>query len=60
MSKNRRQAWEKKLLRQSRRGLLHILFSRTVIISLLLLLNFFLLFSLLFKLFEGITLIFGG
>lgn len=60
MSEKLRQAWEKKLLRQSKRGLFRILFSRTVIITLLLLLNFFLLFSLLFELFEGITLIFGG
>ena len=60
MSDKLRQVWEKKLLRQSKRGLFRILFSRTVIITLLLLLNFFLLFSLLFELFEGITLIFGG
>ena len=60
MSDNMRQAWEKKLLRQSKRGLFHIIFSRTVITVLLLLLNFFLLFSLLFELFEGITLVFGG
>ena len=51
---------EQKLLRQSKRGLFHIIFSRTVIMILLLLLNFFLLFSLLFELFEGITLVFGG
>ena len=51
---------EEKLLRQSKRGLLHIIFSRTIILLLMLLLNFFLLFSLLFELFEGITLVFGG
>ena len=51
---------EEKLLRQSKRGLLHIVFSRTIITLLILLINFFLLFSLLFELFEGITLIFGG
>ena len=55
---------EDKLLRQSKRGLLHIIFSRTIILLLMLLLNFFLLFSLLFsllfELFEGITLVFGG
>jgi cardiolipin synthase len=51
---------KKKLLQQSRRGLLRIVFSRTVIAVLLLLLNGFLLFSLLFELFEGITLVFGG
>ena len=45
---------------QSWRGLFRILFSRTVMAVLLLLLNGFLLFSLLFELFEGITLIFGG
>lgn len=55
-----RQTWEKKLLQQSKRSVLHIIFSRTVITVLLLLLNFFLLFSLLFELFEGITLVFGG
>lgn len=51
---------ERKVLKQSKRGLFHIVFSRTVLILLLLLLNFFLLFSMLFELFEGITLIFGG
>ena len=55
-----RDALERKLLKQSRRGLLHILFSRTVIITILLLINFFLVFSLLFELFEGISLVFGG
>ena len=40
--------------------MLHIVFSRTVITVLLLLLNFFLLFSFLFELFEGITLVYGG
>ena len=53
-------AQERRLLQQSRRGLLRIVFSRTVITAVLLLLNFFLVFSLLFELFEGITLIFGG
>jgi len=60
MSEKTRQAWEEKLLRQSKRGLLRIVFSRTVMTVLLLLLNFFLLFSLLFELFEGITLVYGG
>ena len=60
MSEKTRQAWEEKLLRQSKRGLLRIVFSRTVITVLLLLLNFFLLFSLLFELFEGITLVYEG
>ena len=60
MSDNARQIWEQKLLQQSKHGVLHIIFSRTVITMLLLLLNFFLLFSFLFELFEGITLIFGG
>lgn len=55
-----RKKTEQKLLKQSKRGLFHVIFSRTVIIMLLLLLNFFLLFSLLFELFEGITLVFGG
>ena len=55
-----RDALERKLLKQSRRGLLHILFSRTIIITILLLVNFFLLFSLLFQLFEGIFVIFGS
>lgn len=60
MSDKHRQAREKKLLRQSKRGLLRIIFSRTVIITALLLVNFSLLFALLFELFEGITLVFGG
>lgn len=60
MAENTHQAWEKKLLQQSRRGLIHIVFSRTAITVVLLLLNFFLVFSFLFELFEGITLIFGG
>ena len=51
---------KKKLLQQSKRGLLHIVFGRGVLMLLMLLLNFFLLFSLLFELFEGITLVFGG
>ena len=60
MGDNTRQAWEKKLLQQSKRNLFHIVFSRTAITIILLLLNFFLVFSFLFELFEGITLIFGG
>lgn len=60
MVEKRRQICEKKLLRQSRRGLFHILFSRTVIITLLLVMSIFLVFSALFELFEGITLVFGG
>ena len=51
---------KKKLLQQSKRGLLHIVFGRGILMLLMLLLNFFLLFSLLFELFEGITLVFGG
>lgn len=60
MSDQDRRKAEQRLLQQSKRGLFHVVFSRTVIIMLLLLLNFFLLFSLLFELFEGITLVFGG
>ena len=60
MSEQTHKITEQKLLNQSKRGLFHIIFSRTVIIILLLLVNFFLLFSLLFELFEGITLVFGG
>lgn len=60
MSEKSRQIWEKKLLRQSKRSLLHIVFSRTVLITALLLMNVFLLFSFLFELFEGITLVYGG
>lgn len=60
MAENSRQAWEKKLLQQSKRSLFHIVFSRTAITIILLLLNFFLVFSLLFELFEGITFVFGG
>ena len=48
------------VLHQSKRRLFHIVFSRTVIILLLLLINFLLLFSFLFELFEGVTLFFGG
>lgn len=51
---------EQKLLQQSKRGLFHVVFSRTVLIILLLVLNSFLLFSVLFELFEGITLLYGG
>lgn len=51
---------KKKLLQQSKRGLLHIVFGRGVLMLLMLLLNCLLLFSLLFELFEGITLVFGG
>ena len=60
MSGRFRNAMEQKILKQSKRGLFHIIFSRTIIMILMLLLNFFLLFSWLFQLFEGITLIFGG
>ena len=60
MAEKSRQVWEEKLLRQSKRSLLHIVFSRTVIIAVLLLLNAFLLFSFLVELFEGITLVYGG
>ena len=60
MSENNLQLWEKQPLQQSKRGLSHIVFSRTVIMLLVLVLNFFLVFSLLFELFEGITLVFGG
>lgn len=51
---------ESKLLQQSKRSFLQIIFSPTVIIILLLLLNCFLLFSLVFELFEGIVLVFGS
>ena len=51
---------ENKLLQQSRRGILNIVFSRTMLIILLLLFNFFLLFSLLMGLFEEIPLILGS
>ena len=51
---------ENKLLRQSRRGILNIVFSRTMLIILLLLFNFFLLFSILMGLFEEIPLVFGS
>ena len=60
MADNTRQNREHKLLQQSKRGLLHIVFSRTAITILLLLFNFFLVFSFLFELFVGITLIYGG
>ena len=55
-----RDVLEQKLLRQSKRSLFRIIFSRTVITTLLLLLNFFLLFSWLFELFEGVTILFGS
>ena len=54
MAENSQQAWEKKLLQQSKRSMFHIVFSRTAISIILLLLNFFLVFSLLFELFEQI------
>ena len=46
--------------RLRRQSFFRVIFSRTVITILLLLLNFLWLFSLLFELFEGITLVFGG
>lgn len=60
MPDHMRKNTEKKLLQHGRRGLLHIIFSRGLLMLLLLLLNFLLLFSLLFELFEGISLVFGG
>ena len=60
MSETSRRMPDQKQLQQSWRGVFGIIFSRTVMAVLLLLLNGFLLFSLLFELFEGITLIFGG
>lgn len=53
-------AKESKIPNQSKRGIVHIIFSRTVVTTIVLLLNFFLVFSFLFELFEGITLVFGG
>ena len=39
---------ENKLLQQGKRGILHIIFSRTMLIILMLLFNFYLVFSLMF------------
>lgn len=60
MRSKTQQILEKKLLHQSRRGLFHVVFSRTVIMLLVLMLNFFLVFSWLFELFAGVSLVFGG
>lgn len=51
---------ENRILRQGRRGILSIIFSRTMLIILLLLVNFFLLFSFLLGLFEGIPVFMGS
>ena len=51
---------ESKLLQQSRRGLLSILFSRTTLVVLLLLANFVLLFSFLLGLLDGLPLLTGS
>ncbi len=45
---------------KSRRGLLKMVFSRTMLITLLLLANFALVFLLIFKLFEGLPILFGS
>lgn len=49
-----------KLARKSKRGILRIIFGRTTIITLLLLLNFFLIFSFLFDLLQGLPILFGS
>ena len=55
MPENRNSAIEK-----SRRGLLKMVFSRTMLITLLLLANFALVFLLIIKLFEGLPILFGS
>lgn len=50
----------KKLLNQSRRSLLSLIFSRTTLIALLLVFNFFLLFSFLLGFFEGLPAYLGS
>ena len=49
-----------KLLKQSKKGLLGLIFSRTTIVILLLILNFFLLFSFLLGLLEGLPAYLGS
>lgn len=51
---------ESRLLQQSKRGILNIIFSRSMLIVLLLLANFFLLFSFLIGLFEGLPIFTGS
>ena len=50
----------KTAMKKGKRGLLRIIFSRTMLITLLLLLNFLYLFSILFDLFQMIPLLFGS
>ncbi len=47
-------------MKKSKRGLLKIVFSRTMIITLLLLLNFGLVISIVFELFQGLPIVFGS
>lgn len=51
---------ENRILRQGKRGIFSIIFSRTMLIIVLLLFNFFLLFSFLLGLFEGIPVFMGS
>lgn len=51
---------KKTAMKKGKRGLLRIIFSRTMLITLLLLLNFLYLFSILFDLFQMIPLLFGS
>lgn len=55
MTENKNSAMEK-----SRRGLLKMVFSRTMMITVLLLANFALVFLLIFKLIEGLPILFGS
>ena len=49
-----------KTIHSGRRSLLRIVFSRTMLITLLLVINFFYIFSVLFSLFQAVPLLFGS
>ena len=51
---------ENKLLQQGKRGILHIIFSRTMLIILMLLFNFYLVFSLMFGFLQDLPLLLGS
>ncbi len=57
---HREKTTQSRVLQKSRGGLLRIVFSRTMIIVALLLVNFLLVFSFMFDLFQGLPILFGS
>lgn len=51
---------DREFVQKGRRSLLRIIFGRTMVIALLLILNFFIMFSFLFELFQGLPFLFGS